>query len=345
MAFLRPRVLRQVALTTFREFIRSKEAVFWTYGFPVLMAIVLGLAFGSKGNEPSRVSIVESETAATLMAAFEGSSTVAAELRESADAHRALQNADTDLVLAGSSQQWEIWFDDQRAASRLARFAVEDILSPRVDEFAGHEVNKAATDGERYIDFLIPGLIGLNLLGAGMWGVGFNLVDLRIKKLMRRMIVAPMRKSEFLLAFLVSRLGLVVFDALAIVVFGMLVFDVPVNGSWFLLIGLLALGGLATSALGLMVASRPTTIEGVSGVMNLVTLPMWLMGGSFFKTSYFPDYFRPLIDVMPLTHINDAVRSVMIHGEGISAVWPQVAFLGIFTLAGFTIALRIFRWT
>jgi len=345
MARLRPRVLRQVALTMFREFIRSKEAVFWTYAFPVLMAMVLGLAFGTKGNEPSRVAIVESASAAGLLAAFDGAPTIDADVRPRDEADRALRASEVDLVIAGSPGTWEAWFDEQRAASRLARFAVEDILSPRERRPADHAVHKAATNGDRYIDFLIPGLIGLNLLGAGMWGIGFNLVHLRIKNMMRRLIVAPMEKAEFLLAFLVSRLGLVVLDALVIVAFGMLVFDVPVNGSWFLLIGLIALGAMSTTALGLVVASRPTTTEGVSGIMNLVTLPMWLMGGSFFATSYFPDYFRPLVNAMPLTHINDALRAVMIQGADISTVWPQVAFLAVFTLAGFTIALRIFRWT
>lgn len=342
---MRLSVLRQIALTTFREFIRSKEAVFWTYGFPVLMAVVLGLAFGRSGNEPSRVAIVESETAGELLAAFDGDDWVEAAVHGDEDARGALATGSIDAVLSGTPSRWEVWFDESRAASRLARLAVERRLSPRAEDPDDRVVHKAKSNAERYIDFLIPGLIGLNLLGAGMWGVGFNLVDMRIKNLMRRLVVAPMHKAEFLFGFLLSRMGMVVFDAFAILAFGWLVFDVPVHGSWLLLGALFVLGGLATSALGLVVAARPTTVEGVSGVMNLVTLPMWLMGGSFFKTSYFPDYFRPVIEVLPLTHINDALRAVMLEGAGVAGIWPQMLYLAAFAAAGFAVALRFFRWT
>ena len=344
---MRLEVLRQVAATTFREFVRSKEAVFWTYGFPILMAVVLGLAFSSSGREPVRVAVVQSESAASLLAVLEGDEWLVVQTVEQDEAQRALAHRDVDLVLAGTPQQPAIWRDDNRDRSELAYLTVTRALeraAGRGDELEA-ELHAADAEVERYIDFLLPGLIGLNLLGAGMWGVGFNLVQMRIKNLLRRLIVAPVAKAELILAFLISRLGLVMFDAFAILGFGALVFGVPVHGSWLLLAGLFVLSSLAFSALGLVVSSRARTVEGVSGLMNLVMLPQWVMAGVFFKTTYMPDYFRPFINVLPLTHVNDAMRAIMLDGAGLSTIWPQVVFLAVFTVIGFGVALRIFRWT
>lgn len=344
---LRTTVLKQVALTTFREFIRSKEAVFWTYGFPILMAVVLGLAFSSSGPEPVRVAAVESETAAALLELLENDPWLVTSVVDEEEAERALAHREVDLVVGGTLDQPEIWRDENRDRSELAYLTVTGALeraAGRVDRVPV-EVHAADARVERYIDFLLPGLLGLNLLGAGMWGVGFNLVQMRIKNMLRRLIVAPVAKAELILAFLVSRLGLVLFDAFAILAFGALVFGVPVQGSWLLLTALFVLSSLAFSALGLVVASRPRTIEGVSGVMNLVMLPQWVMAGVFFKTSVMPDYFQPFVGILPLTHVNDALRAVMLDGAGLETIWPQMSFLAIFSLVGFGVALRIFRWT
>jgi ABC-type multidrug transport system permease subunit len=339
-------VIREIAATTLREFFRTKEALFWSYGFPVVVSVALGLAFGETGSTPARVAVLESAAAPELLQVLADERWVRAEVRSREDAEAALRSGAVDLIVGGSVERPEVWRDETRDASELAYLTFARALEEH-DGTArpGPAVRPAAAHSQRYIDFLIPGLIALNLLGAGLWGVGFNLVDMRIKHLLRRLVVAPMLKSEFLIGFLLSRLGLIVLDAFAIVGFGVLVFDVPVRGSWLLLTVLFAIGGLAFSGLGLVVAARPRTFEGVSGLVNLVMLPMWLLGGSFFATSHFPSYFEPLIDALPLTHVNDALRAVMLEGAGLAAVWPQLAFLSVFAAVCFAVALRLFRWT
>ncbi len=349
---MRPRVLQQLALTILREFVRSKEAVFWTYGFPVLMSVVLGLAFSRGEPAPAVVAVVSAPPGGAppdgaLTTALRGEPLVDVRVFEERAAHLALARGDVDLVVSGTPAQPRLNYDPARAESALARARVEDLL--QADAGRRDAVAIAAEAGSerfvRYVDLLIPGLIGLNLLGAGLWGIGFNLVEMRQKHLLRRLVVAPMGKAEFLGAMLLSRLGLVVLDALLILLFGVLAFGVPMQGSWLLLLALFVLGGLAFSGLGLAVASRPRTIEGVSGIMNLVMLPMWLLCGSFFRASYFPEWMQPLVHALPLTHMNDAMRAVMLDGQGLVGIAPQVAFLVAFTAACFGVALRWFRWT
>ena len=198
--------------------------------------------------------------------------------------------------------------------------------------------------GARYIDFLIPGLIGLNLMGSGMWGLGFAVVQARTRKLLKRLAATPMRRSHYLLSFMLSRMVFLFLEVAAVVVFAWLVFSVNVHGSMVDLAIVAVIGAVTFAGIGLLVASRPKTIEGVSGWMNLVMLPMWLVSGTFFSASRFPDFLQPLIKALPLTALNEALRAVMNEGASISSSWPQVAVLVAWGLVSFAIALRIFRW-
>jgi ABC-2 type transport system permease protein len=155
--------------------------------------------------------------------------------------------------------------------------------------------------GSRYIDFLIPGLLGMNLMGSAIWGLGFAIVDARRKKLMKRLMATPMPRHYYLLSFVLSRLLLLVVEVGVLLGFGALVFQVPVRGSMLELGALCVLGSLAFSALGLLIASRVQTIEAVSGLMNTVMMPMWIVSGVFFSAQRFPDALQPVIKALPLT--------------------------------------------
>ena len=220
-----------------------------------------------------------------------------------------------------------------------------DCPNPAKEINHGAGRNPTRDTGEAYIDFLIPGLIGLNLLGAGMWGVGYNLVNMRSKKLMRRLLVTPMSRAEFLLGFLFSRLVLMVPEGVVILIFGVLIFGVPVNGSFLDLFLLVLFGGFSFAGLGLLIASRPRTTEGVAGLMNLVLLPMWLLGGSFFSNERFPAGLQPVVKALPLTHLNDALRENMLGAAGLGETWGALLFLLAFGVVCFALALRVFRWS
>ena len=204
------------------------------------------------------------------------------------------------------------------------------------------ETVEVTTPGWRYIDWVIPGLIGLNLMGAGMWGVWFNLVQMRVRNILRRLMVTPMHRSEFILAFLLSRLVLVIPEAGVIVAFGALVFDVPIEGSLFTVFLLVMLGAVSFTGLGMLVASRARTSESVSGLINLIMLPMWIFGGCFFSSDRFPDV---VVNPLPITHFNNALREVMSDGAGLLDILPEISFLAGFGVIALALAIRCFRWT
>jgi ABC-2 type transport system permease protein len=206
-------------------------------------------------------------------------------------------------------------------------------------------VQDAVTErGGRYIDFLIPGLVGLNLMGSGMWGIGFSVVVARTRKLLKRFAATPMQRSHYLASFALSRLLFLSLEVAAVVGFGWAIFGVEVHGSLLDLALVALLGALSFAGIGLLVAARPRTVEAVSGWMNLVMLPMWLLSGTFFSYERFPQIFLPFIRALPLTALNDALRSVMNDGANLAANGLPLLILLAWGLVSFLVAVRIFRW-
>ncbi|HYR32197.1 MAG TPA: ABC transporter permease, partial [Gemmatimonadales bacterium] len=154
----------------------------------------------------------------------------------------------------------------------------------------------------------------------------------------------PMKKSHYLLAFILSRLVFLFVEVVALIGFGWLVFGVGVRGSWLVLAGVTVLGSLAFAGLGLLVASRARTIEGVSGLMNLVMLPMWILSGTFFSYARFPDAMIPFVKALPLTDLNDALRAVMIDGASAAQIAAPLGIVALWGVLSFALALKIFRW-
>jgi ABC-type multidrug transport system permease subunit len=181
-------------------------------------------------------------------------------------------------------------------------------------------------------------------MGGGMWGVGFVVVDMRVRKLLKRFLATPMRRSDFLLALMGSRLMFTLADVVILLVFGYFAFGVQNQGNILELAGVVLLGGAAFAGIGLLVASRAQTLETVSGLMNLVILPMWVFSGVFFSSERFPESVQPLINLLPLTPLNQMLRGIMLEGKSIAAMWPQATILGVYAVSSFAIALRIFRW-
>jgi ABC-type multidrug transport system permease subunit len=237
-------------------------------------------------------------------------------------------------------------YDDTNPEGRAARM----LADRAVQKAAGRSDPVASNDellrepGSRYIDFLIPGLLGMNLMGSAIWGLGFSVVDARRKKLMKRLVATPMPKAYYLLSFILSRLLLLVIEVGALVGFGVFVFHVPLRGPGLELVMLCVLGSLAFSALGLLIASRAQTIEAASGLMNLVMMPMWIVSGVFFSAQRFPDLLQPVIKALPLTALIDALRANMLQGSGFAQIAPEIGILGAWLMVCFPLALALFRW-
>jgi ABC-type multidrug transport system permease subunit len=337
-----------LTLVRFREFMRQPEAVFWTFVFPILLAVGLGLAFRSKAPDRPRIGVVAStaESRAALASLEKDSSVIVVPMDDSAAA-RALRTAKVAmLVLPDSGGTVRYVYDPARGESSNARLLADRAIQTgagRVDPIKVTE-RKITERGSRYIDFVIPGLLGMNLMGSGVWGIGFAIVDSRSKRLLKRFMATPMSRSEYLLSFLFSRLFYLVLEVVTLLGFGALVFGVPMRGSFLELTVICLLSALAFSALGLLIASRAKTVEGVSGLMNLVMLPMWIFSGVFFSSSNFPGVVQPLIKALPLTAVNDALRANMLEGTQITALGLEMAVIGGWLVISFFAALKLFRW-
>jgi ABC-type multidrug transport system permease subunit len=261
------------------------------------------------------------------------------------EAQKALRAGKVSLVVgAGPQRTYE--FDPTRPESRIARALVDDALQRAEGRTDATPVkDQLVTEpGSRYIDFLIPGLLGFNLMSSGLWGVGFVLVEMRVGKLIKRMTATPMSRAHFLLSFVIVR-GLFLLGELPLLLsFAHWVFQVPIRGSIFLIVALSILGSLVFAGMGLLVGSRAQNTQTVAGLVNLVSLPMGICSGVFFSAGRFPEVFQPLIKALPLTALIEGVREVMLEGAGPAAVARQVMILLIWGAVSFAVALRVFRW-
>jgi ABC-type multidrug transport system permease subunit len=184
----------------------------------------------------------------------------------------------------------------------------------------------------------------MNIMGTSLWGIGFSVVVARSRKLLKRLMATPMPRAQYLLSHLLARLIFLALEAAALLIFAYVVFGVTSAGSVVLVAGLVLLGALAFSGIGLLISTRATTIEGVSGLMNVVMLPMWLLSGVFFASSNFPDVAQPVIRLLPLTALVDALRAVMLEGHGVGAIGREIATLAIVTVVTFGVSVKLFRW-
>jgi ABC-type multidrug transport system, permease component len=340
--------LAQLTLVRFREFRREPEAVFWTFAFPIILALGLGVAFRNKPADVIAVGVVTGTPAGDSLDAHLGHvSGLKVQAMADSVAARALRNGDVALVAAPKAGGGvEYRFDDTRPEGRSARFLVDDALqraAGRADP-VGVSEQKVQEKGARYIDFVVPGLLGMNIMGGGIWGLGFAIVEARRRGLLKRLVSTPMPKRNYLAAFVLSRFVFVIVEVIVVLGSTSLLFGVPVRGSLVQLLVVSILAALAFGGVGLLIASRARTIEGASGLMNLAMMPMWVLSGVFFSSNNFPKVAQPFIQALPLTAAINALRATMLQGAGWAVVAPSLAILVAWMVVAFTVALRLFRW-
>ena len=333
------------------EMKREPEIIFWVFGFPLLLALGLGIAFRNKPADITSVAIVAGPGAQDAVALIQRSPQKDAIRATVLSEQQALQGFRLGkyavVIQAEASGGFQYRYDPARPESVLSRSEVDEALQTA----AGRknplptQSTTSSEPGSRYIDFLIPGLLGMNVMNAAMWGIGFALVDMRQRKLLKRFVVTPMRRSDFLLALASSRLVLMIIEVGTLLGFGVLVFQMRVLGSvpGILLLG--AIGALSFAGLGLLTASRAQKIESVSGLINLVMMPMWIFSGVFFSYERFPAAVQPYIKLLPLTALNDALRATILEGATLASQSGRLLILAIWGGISFLLALRIFRWT
>jgi ABC-2 type transport system permease protein len=342
--------LYHLTLARVREVLREPGTLFWVFGFPILLSVGLGLAFRGRGPEPVVVGLYDGPGAASLEGALV-SAGIKVERVDDASARTRLRAGKVALVVvppATPNDPVTYRYDPTPPEARLARVAVDEAIQ----RAAGRRDPRAVVDlpvterGARYIDFLIPGLIGMNLMSGSMWGIGWVIVNMRVRKLLKRLMATPMRRRDLLLAQAIARTGSVPLEVGAILVFARLAFDVRVTGSFIALAVVCFAGALSFAGLAILVASRAQNTETVGGLMNLVMMPMFVLSGVFFSSAHFPAVLQPALSLLPLTALNDGVRAIMIDGAslGAGAVVRPLVILGVWGVGSFAAGLKIFRW-
>lgn len=341
--------LRELTVARVLEFVRSPAALFWTFGFPIVLAVVLGVAFREAPPRPVAIAVErEMPGARALAKTLGGAHGIEAQTMPAREARRALARGKLDLVVAAGDAGHDVLYryDRTRPEARNARLAVHDAIERargRTDRVRAKDETRREPGG-RYIDFLVPGLVGLNIMSSAVWGIGFAVVDARKRRFLKRLAATPMSRAHFLLSFMLSRLFLLVVEVAVLVAFGWALFGVAVHGS-LLAVGVISIvSALSMTGVAMLIAARPRNTEVAAGVANLFMLPSWLVGGAFFSYERFPASIQPYLRAVPLTAINDALRKVINEGLPLVAVSRELLTLTIWGVASFLIALRIFRW-
>jgi ABC transporter DrrB family efflux protein len=337
--------LVELTLARFREFLREPEALFWVFAFPIIMTCALGVAFRSRGADPIIIGVVQAPGADAAIATLEQSSGFTVRHIEPGEIDRTVRDGRAPLVVEPGTPP-RYYYDEARAESQAARLAVDAALqrgAGRKDVFQAVHQPVAAV-GSRYIDWLVPSLLGMNIMGTGLWGVGFSIATARARKLLKRLVATPMLRWHYLASHIFSRLMFLTLETAIVIGFAWAAFGVRVQGSLLSLVVLAVVGALAFGGIALLVSSRARTIEAVSGLMNVVMLPMWVLSGVFFASTNFPDAMQPFIQALPLTALNDALRAVVNEGASLASQWREMAILSGWGAGCFALALKLFRW-
>lgn len=328
-----------------REFLREPEAMFWSFLFPILMTCALGIAFNSRSEGRFIVGVAQGPGSEHIRAALERDEHFTIRTIDAAGVDRAVRDGVAAVVVVpGTPPVYR--FDRARAESQAARLAVDGALqraAGRSDAFEAVD-EPVAIVGSRYVDWVIPGLLGMGIMSTGMWSVGFSIATARNRKLLKRLVATPMVRGYYLASFVFSRFLFLTVETVVLMTFAWLAFGVTVQGSIATFAVVCVVGALAFGGMALLVVSRARTIEALSGLLNFVMLPMWIVSGVFFASSNFPDLAQPVIQSLPLTALIDALRAVTNDGQSLAFVAPDLGILAAWGGVSFAIALKIFRW-
>jgi ABC-2 type transport system permease protein len=338
--------LIEMTLVRLREYLREPEALFWSFLFPILMTCALGVAFSASAEDRIPVGVIDglAEAQAAVSALEQDARFTIHRLTADAVDRAVREGTVAVVVVPGSPVTYR--FDEARAESQAARLAVDAALqraAGRVDAFTAIEQPVTAV-GSRYIDWVIPGLLGMGIMSTGMWSVGLSIATARNRKLLKRFAATPMVRTYFLASFVGSRFVFLILETIVLMVFARLAFEVAIQGPLVAFAIVCIVGALTFGGMALLVASRARSVEALSGLMNFVMLPMWLLSGIFFSSSNFPEPMQPFIQVLPLTALNDALRDVTNNGASLAGVASDLGILAAWGIGAFAAALKLFRW-
>ena len=348
-------ILKLIAVH-FKSFFREPAILFWAIMFPILMAWVLGIAFTQKGEVKKTVYVINDSN--SKQALSNGEEKVFGEetgnptrikfisaTRE--EAYRALKRGTISLFIEEKGDSLRYHFDPKNADAQLTHLIIERGLNESLNGKASavpSSVSALTTKGTRYIDFLIPGLIALGIMNSCLWGISYNLIEFRMKKLLRRMVATPMKKSYFLISHILTRIILSSVESGLLFLFAFIYFGTTIEGSISGFVLIYLAGIFAFSGISILLASRTSSSQVGNGLINAISLPMMILSGIFFSYQNFPEWALPVIKALPLTLIADTIRSVFIEGMTFPEVLMPSFILTVIGLVTFAIGLKLFKW-
>lgn len=368
--------LFQLILAHFKEIIREPGVIFWGIVFPILMALGLGIAFTKKGDQIRSVAVIDGSGSVTAQLTLldqlfnQQGKTVPAEgqlpsryeftlLSEKTgnvtfrftptdweNAMILLKRGNIDLILELADKNVKYHFDPLKPEAQLLYLQLSKNLNSPTESNIGteEEIAPLTLTGTRYIDFLIPGLIAMGIMMSCLWGISYGIIDKRSKKLLRRMIATPMKRSWFLISLITVRAGMNFLEAGLLFLFAWLFFHISIQGNMLTLAVMFIAGNISFSGIAILASCRTANTEIGNGLINAVVLPMMVLSGIFFSYHNFPDWSIPFIQKLPLTLLADGIRSIFIEGASLSDIYFPSLILGVTGILFFSVGLKIFKW-
>lgn len=336
----RVRALRLFTLAHLREFFREPGILFWAFGFPILLSWALGLAFLAP-RAPGCILVVEPSDSVAIRLAIPDSS-IRLVSASGERAIRLLRRGEASGTIRIDRDGIRLDLDTSSQEGVLARLLVERAASR--DGRAEVRVGAPAARAGNYADFLFPGMLALGLMNGCVWGIGFALMDLRLRKLLRLFAATPLSRLDILLSVVLARAVILPLENSLLWGFGVIVFGVSFHGNvvLFLLAALCAI--IAFAGMAILGASRVGHAQAAYGIINALTIPMTIVSGIFFSWTRFPEWLHPLVRFLPLTLAADTLRAISSEGAGFWSVAPALlALLAWGGMCGF-VGLKLFRW-
>lgn len=335
----------QLLLFRVRSITREPTALFWLLFAPVVLSVVLGLAFDHRQWDDIHIAVADGKGADALSERLHRMPGIRAERTSLADGELKLRRGHVALVLVPGPTP-KLLFDPTREDCRVARLTALDALEREAGVPPGPKVEEATltAPGTRYVDFVIPGLLAYTLMINGLHAVGLSLVAMRSQRLIRRLAATQMNRGAFFASFVVGR-ALIALVEIAVVTFAAWAFfGVPISGSTFGYVAFATFGATMFGLVGLALASRASDPQAVGGIVNFAGLAMTLLSGVFFSANRFPGWAQPLVQLAPLTSLVSGMRAISLDGAGWSTVWPQVLVLTLWGGVASVVTAKAFRW-
>ncbi|MBI2520803.1 MAG: ABC transporter permease [Bdellovibrio sp.] len=366
------RQLARLIEVQMKEIIRDPGVILWGIGFPILMAWGLGQAFSSKPINIRSIAVVEkfdsnhilmnyvlkhaqeSSSAEDQIRKFEktfetrafGKNKINFYITSQEHATLLLKRGITILVAHEDTHGIRYEFDPRNQEAQITYFIARSLIENNLKGHGQEEdkVQPVNVPGTRYVDFFVPGLVGMGIMMSCMWGVSYSLIERRSKKLLRRLLATPMKRSYYLFSQIFTRMIMGLIEASLLISFSLYYFHIQISGSYLDLLTVYLAGNWAFSGLSILSASRTTSIDIGTGIINAITTPMMVVSGVFFSYHNFPDWAQPIIKYLPLTLLIDTLRRVMLEGPELVVVAKELLILGLFGTLCFLFGLKIFKW-